>query len=583
MKLLITKYIVTIFILIFSLPEVISQELQKKDSIITAALRDELNRNMEKLVEEGYEKPFFMGYRISDLQLKVASSTLGALTISREAKTRDWNTRIMVGDYEINDENFNDSFEGNSNDTYFESVPLEDDYWGIRRMLWASTNNVYKRAARLYKQKVKAINDYDIDYKLKDFSEEKPQNYRDEENFALADLSVVENLSTELSAYLKNYDSIYSGSATVTDIGMRTYFENSEGTSVIKNEQMSIAVVSVSQIDKDLQFQTANLDYFAPSMEELPDAEVIKSDIDQYMDHLQNRANLEELEEDYSGPVLLKGQAAAEFLKASLLNTEKGIFAIRKSFSNKNQDTVKRFFDELEDELTEEEKLKVGNKKMIVTNYSGLKEFEGQKLVGSYLVDSEGVVPPDSLVLIKDGLIQQKINSRIPAPRAEKSTGSKRFSIAVGGMNDNIAPGVLKVDFTECMSESEIIEYFKSSIEENDAVVGIIIEKPELLSSTKPRQYFTYNRINGEKKQIGKVSFNNSAKNSLKRIIAVSDEYYVYNFLYGGSGYSSASSGVPVSMIVPKYILIRDADASKSKYKPRKMDTIVPKPELVEN
>ena len=583
MKLLITKYIVTIFILIFSLPEVISQELQKKDSIITAALRDELNRNMEKLVEEGYEKPFFMGYRISDLQLKVASSTLGALTISREAKTRDWNTRIMVGDYEINDENFNDSFEGNSNDTYFESVPLEVDYWGIRRMLWASTNNVYKRAARLYKQKVKAINDYDIDYKLKDFSEEKPQNYRDEENFALADLSVVENLSTELSAYLKNYDSIYSGSATVTDIGMRTYFENSEGTSVIKNEQMSIAVVSVSQIDKDLQFQTANLDYFAPSMEELPDAEVIKSDIDQYMDHLQNRANLEELEEDYSGPVLLKGQAAAEFLKASLLNTEKGIFAIRKSFSNKNQDTVKRFFDELEDELTEEEKLKVGNKKMIVTNYSGLKEFEGQKLVGSYLVDSEGVVPPDSLVLIKDGLIQQKINSRIPAPRAEKSTGSKRFSIAVGGMNDNIAPGVLKVDFTECMSESEIIEYFKSSIEENDAVVGIIIEKPELLSSTKPRQYFTYNRINGEKKQIGKVSFNNSAKNSLKRIIAVSDEYYVYNFLYGGSGYSSASSGVPVSMIVPKYILIRDADASKSKYKPRKMDTIVPKPELVEN
>ncbi|MEL6561758.1 MAG: hypothetical protein AAFQ94_26450, partial [Bacteroidota bacterium] len=73
------------------------------------------------------------------------------------------------------------------------------------------------------------------------------------------------------------------------------------------------------------------------------------------------------------------------------------------------------------------------------------------------------------------------------------------------------------------------------------------------------------------------------AKNSLKRIIAVSDEYYVYNFLFGGSGFSAASAGIPVSMIVPKYILIRDADVSKSKYKPRKLDTIVPKPELVKN
>lgn len=577
------KSIIAILLGLLSFVEMNGQELQKKDSIIASAMRDELRRNMQSLTEEGYDEPFFMGYRITDFELKIASSTLGALIMSREGKTRDWNTRIMVGDYEINDENFNDSFEGNSKDTYFESVPLEEDYWGIRRMLWASTNNVYKRAARLYKQKVKTIADYEIDYKLNDFSKEQPQKYRDNEKYALAEKSAVANLSIELSVYLKKYDSIYNGSATVTEIGSRNYYENSEGTSLIKNGQMSVAVVSVSRINKESQFQSGNLNYFASQLSELPDKDLIKADIDQYMDHLERNPSLEELQDDYSGPVLLTGQAAAEFLKTNLFKTNKGIFAARKPFSNKNEEVVNRYFDELEDDLTKDDKLKIGNKKMIVTTYSGLEEFQGQKLIGGYQIDSEGVIPADSLVLIKDGLIQQKINGRIPAPKAEKSTGGKRFSISVGGSSDRIAPGVLKVDFTESLSETEIFDLFRKEIGENEEEEGIILEKPELLSSTKPRHYFTYNKTSGDKQQIGKASFSNSAKNSLKRIVAVSDEYYVYNFLLGGSGFSSASAGVPVSMIVPKYILIRDADVSKSTYKPRKLDTIVPKPELVEN
>ncbi|MEL6559040.1 MAG: hypothetical protein AAFQ94_12705, partial [Bacteroidota bacterium] len=507
-----TKSIIAILIGLLSFAEINGQELQGKDSIITSAMRDELKRNMENLSEEGYDKPFFMGYRVSDLELKLASATLGALTMSREGKTRDWNTRIMVGDYDINDENFNDSFEGNSKDTYYESVPLEEDYWGIRRMLWASTNNVYKRAARLYKQKVKAINDFDIDYKLSDFSKEEPQKYRDDQKLVLADRSALENLSIELSSHLREYDSIDSGSATVTEIGGRNYYENSEGTSIIKNEQMSLAVVRVSRLNKASQLQSANLNYFAPTLSELPETNVIKADIAQYIDHLQNRSSLEELEDDYSGPVLLKGQAVAEFLKTHLFNASKGIFAMRKPFSNKNEEVVNRHFDELNDDLTKDDKLKIGNKKMIVTSYSGLKEFRGQKLIGSYAIDSEGVVPPDSLVLIKDGLIQQKINGRMPAPQAKKSTGGKRFSISVGGQSNRMAPGVLKVDFTESITEAEIYELFKKKIAENDEEVGIVLEKPELVSSTKPRQYFTYNRISGEREQIGKASFSNSAK-----------------------------------------------------------------------
>ena len=150
-------------------------------------------------------------------------------------------------------------------------------------------------------------------------------------------------------------------------------------------------------------------------------------------------------------------------------------------------------------------------------------------------------------------------------------------------MRDIIAPGVLKVDFTEKISESELLETYKKEIKDNDAEEGIVIEMPDLNSASKPRQYFTYNPESGRSEPLTKATFNYSAKNSLKKIVAVSDEYFVYNFLYSGNNYGSTSSGVPVSLIVPKMIVLKDSDVSESTYKAREFDAIVPKPAIVEN
>lgn len=571
-----------LFLIAINAEELIAQNIQQKDSVISSAMRDELNRNMEKLNEEGYQKPFFVGYRVSDINLRISNSTFGSLILSREARSRDWNTRIMVGDYRINDENFSDSFEGTSNDSYLENIPVEDDYWGIRRVLWASTNNVYKRAARLYKQKLKAIEEFEIDYQLNDFSKETPVKYIDDKQYNLASQGQLDEMSKNLSGYLKKYDSIYNGSATITDIGMRSYYENSEGTSLIKDEQITIALISASRVDNELRYQSATVDYFAKNFTELPSEDEMKKDLDWYMDYLKRKTSMKELEDDYNGPVLLSGQAVAEFFKANLFKSNQGIFPMRQAFSNKNEQAVSRFFEELEKDMTEDDKLKIGNKKMIVTSHPFMKTFQGIKLAGAYMIDSEGVLPKDSLVLIRDGMVQQKLNGRLPAPKAENSTGSKRFSVAIGGMGDMIAPGVIVVDFSNKVSEATLWDNFKQQISANDEEVGVVIEMPDLKSSSKPRQYYVYNRINESKEQITKATFSYTAKNILKKIVAVSEEYFVYNFLFSGNNYGSTSSGVPVSIIVPKMIFLEDVDISKSSYKARKMDAIVPKPDLIQ-
>ena len=63
----------------------------------------------------------------------------------------------MVGNYELNDENYTDqSITDNYYSTYI-NPPLEPDYLGIRRSFWKMTNQVYKSAGTLYKNKMKTL------------------------------------------------------------------------------------------------------------------------------------------------------------------------------------------------------------------------------------------------------------------------------------------------------------------------------------------------------------------------------------------------------------------------------------------
>ena len=79
---------------------------QSSDSVIFSAMRDELKRNIEQLSADVYEKPFFIAYSIADINNTVINASLGALNGSETRKYKDWQVRVMVGDYEINDENF---------------------------------------------------------------------------------------------------------------------------------------------------------------------------------------------------------------------------------------------------------------------------------------------------------------------------------------------------------------------------------------------------------------------------------------------------------------------------------------------
>ena len=125
---------------------------EQSDDIILKAMQDELTRNMKELKLPDYDKPFFIMYSIQDQKSYTITATLGSIVRSTEKSFRfKSNTRVLVGDYAFNDESLEDNL--TSAPTALEiNLPLDDDYMGIRRSLWSSTDKVYRDAARHFQR-----------------------------------------------------------------------------------------------------------------------------------------------------------------------------------------------------------------------------------------------------------------------------------------------------------------------------------------------------------------------------------------------------------------------------------------------
>jgi len=535
--------------------------------VIIKALKDEVRRNMDQLQEDGYDKPFFIAYNISDIRLSYATAMLGSVITSNEGRNRNWYARVMVGGYDMSDENFKNSYEGYTFDPGYKPLPLDDDYWGIRRALWIATNNIYKSAARNYKQKQTVLKENDQDYLLPDFSKEKPVSYFKHTEFHLPKMQDLTGLATSISSEFKKYPDYLNSTAIIYQISAKNYFVNSEGSQMIK--PLSYARVNI-MVNKGKGFTQSNgqLTYFNTELAKLPDANTIKGDIDKLIGFIDEIDTLKEFKDEYSGPVLLEGQAVAEFFVANLLNSGKsGIIASREDMVNSNKQDIEKHFKELKELLDDKEEDKVAVSGLSVYAEPFLEEYEGVKLLGHFDIDGEGVIPDEKLALLKDGILITKLNDRVPAPGIERSNGHNRLFIANNDVTKAISPGVLRITLSGSVPMGDLLNEFEKEIKDEELEYGLSVKSVDLISSDQPVKIAKYDAENKPGEVIKAKTLSYNRKNALKKILAASDTYKAYNILWSGNSYgvsSGAFNGIPVSVIVPTAIVIKDYDFSSS-------------------
>src|SRR6185436_4396024 len=183
--------------LVFLAGVAIAQEVP----IILKAMIDEQQRSMKELRLEGHEAPFYISYDVNDLKTYYFSASSGALLQSGSRALRSKNTRILVGGYEFNDESLDNDIYTNPKPNEI-PMPLEDDYIGIRRSLWVTTDAIYRSAAQHFKENQNTLKEKGKELKdlpHRTFAKVSPQKVNQLKNFPEPDLAQYENLVRKLS------------------------------------------------------------------------------------------------------------------------------------------------------------------------------------------------------------------------------------------------------------------------------------------------------------------------------------------------------------------------------------------------
>ena len=532
------------------------------DSIIMSAMHDELYRNLNNLDADDLEKPFFIAYTIADARQTQIVATLGALVRSGELKYKDWQVRLMVGDYEINDENFSSS---QPEETMFRpsiDMPVVDDYTGIRRSLWLTTNNVYYSAGQTYKSKIAQIEHKQLDesdLEIADFSHAptvKKYIYYQAPEYPK---SMLEEKVKSISEVMKDFPDIYSSSVALNIFESTVYFINSEGTEVQFPFNITTLTVFAGTLTEDSEKLNKNITYTVLLPDDLPPMDSVKKDIHAMIDNLMALRNAERYDDNYYGPVLIAGDVAAETFERFLFSGSDALIASRENLQSSNQ--MNMYYEDNTNSLQVKINKPIISKDLTITAEPFLKSWQGIPLIGSFEIDAEGVVPPKKLVLVENGILKTLLNGRTPSRQVPESNGHMRLNYNYNGLSPQVGPGVIRIESSHPVSYEKLKEQLLERAREEGLDYAMAIKSLNVGGSDKPFNYYMIDVNTGEEKLIRSVRLKNLTMQSLRHDVSFSDSLTVHNTLLPLSGNgSNGLAGIPSSFIVPYAMLLNNVE-----------------------
>ncbi len=410
-----------------------------KDPVLKAMLA-ELDRSMSQLQLQGFAKPFFIQYRIEEVDNFQTTAEFGASEGSDHARQRVARVTVRVGDYKTDSS-------GARGDGSLEIAVLDDDPIALRSTLWTGTDQAYKNALSAYAQKQAELKQVQTPPQADNFSQEKPivsladpiALHVDENSWADRIARASGLYRTDSSVNAGQRDIEYS-SASFRARATTTWLVNSEGTIVRKSSveyQQSFAAgtqapdgmrldrsygssgTSLADLDSDAVFNKHAVDELA-SLAELRKAPLV--------------------EEEYHGPLLFSADAAADALR-SLLGS--GVIATRPALGTEAR-TNGPFASSYHARILPDF--------MNVVDDPSLKTFDGKGPLGAYDVDDEGV-PAQAVKVVEAGRLDNYLIGRQPVRDFPQSNGHGRAGIT-GPSHPMI--GVLKISADNGLSVGDL-------------------------------------------------------------------------------------------------------------------------------
>jgi TldD protein len=378
------------------------------DPVLRAMLA-ELQRSKSQLKLEDTQPPYYIDYRLMDVDQYVAEAAFGALRTSMRTRIRMLRIVVRVGDYK------HDSYYG-PGQGIVDVGPLDDDEATLRHQLWLGTDRAYKAAAEAYTAKQAELKKYTVDQPVDDFAQASP--VQSTGPLVSLDFSPQPWLRTleEASALYKTDPAVQSLNASLRFSATNRYFVSSEGTVVRNGDSFYLVYVGGYTQAADGMRLDRSHGYQVRQPRELPTKEEVLSRTRRLLVSLKQLRDAPVSEEEYRGPVLFSADAASGIMSELVGPNVLG----RRPTLGQNARTI--------GEWANNYKSRVLPDFLSVIDDPTVTTYDGHALMGAYSVDDEGV-KPSRVSVIEKGQLVNFLLSREPIRDFPNSNGHGRAGV----------------------------------------------------------------------------------------------------------------------------------------------------------
>lgn len=529
---------------------VLAQTSFAQYNVIQKAMRDEIDRSMKELQLETFEKPCYVSCSINEMSVYSITAVLGGIVSSNEMRSRVKGNRVLVGTYEMNDESLDNNLFSSPemNDI---QVPLDDDYLGVRRALWVSIDNVYKSAARQHAKNVETWKEQKkplVEIPHRVFAKLPAVTIQDNKQFAPFDKEKWETNLRQLS-HLFVKSGYPASNLSFNYIQGYDYFESSEGTSLKLPVQRTILQLTILGRDETGELVFDQAVWAAAHPDELPDVTLLKANIEARIKSLDEKKKAAKFDDHYAGPVLVEGSSVADFMSGLLFMGRE-----RLMFDN-NIASPTGFRSDTRNSMESRIGKSIAASALTVKALPHTKEHQGIKLLGAFVADSEGVVPPDEVMLIDKGILKDMLNDRSLTSATQTANGHRD------------GPGVIQVSVSEQFSAKQLKDKLIAQAKEEGLEYAIIIRN-ESFGRVGMFNIYKVNLETGAEEFERQARFNSLTFRNLRKIAATPGE----------AAFNLPAADGFVSYIVPQGMLLGEVEIVGAEIPSYKEDEFVKDP-----
>jgi predicted Zn-dependent protease len=499
------------------------------------ALLTELNRSKAQLKMDQVAAPYYIEYRVNDVDEYQTEAAFGAVRESQRVRYRVLRVVVRIGDYK-QDSYYNQGM-GETN-----ILPLDDDPIALRHQIWLATDEAYKAAGEAFTEKQAALKQFTAETNPVDDFAKAPVVAAVEPTVKLhVDAAAWKKTLEDVTNLYRQYPDVQSVSASARFSAVNEYLVNSEGTVTRSGKKTYNITLNSSAQAADGMRLTRNPFWMVAKAEELPTRDALLADARKTLDTLVALRQAPIVEEEYRGPVLFAPDAANDVV-ASLVGTN--VLGRKPQLGRPNR-TVGAFATSF--------KTRVLPNFLTVVDDPTLRDFQGKSLVGTYEVDDDGV-KAQPVTLVDNGTLINYLVGRQPIRDFPSSNGHGR-----AGTGTFPAPnlGVLLLKSKEAQSPEELRKRVIQMITDQGKPYGYRVET--LGPGNSPRLLYRVYADGHEQLVRGAVFSELDVRALRSDLIAVGNDPLV----------SNRAGGIATTVISPSLLFdeleVKRADTSKDK------------------